>query len=68
MSVDYELILLIVKIGVALFSMVTLYIFRRDILKIITDITVGGDTKEYVGKDISEIKERLNDRINEVLK
>ena len=68
MSVDYELILLTVKIGVALFSMVTLYIFRRDILKIITDITVGGDTKEYVGKDISEIKERLNDRINEVLK
>ena len=58
----------ILKIGGVVLSTILLYRFRRDILKIVTDIVVGGDTKEYVGRDMNEIRERLDSRIEEVLK
>ncbi len=68
MEMDLETIYLIVKIGAVAISGIVLYIFRRDIIKVVTDIAVGGDTKEYVGKDLNEIKQRTESRIDEVLK
>ena len=68
MDIDLETVYLIVKIGAVVVSGIVLYIFRRDIIKIVTDIVVGGDTKEYVGKDLNEIKLRTESRIDEVLK
>lgn len=68
MDIDIETVYTILKIGGVVLSTILLYRFRRDILKIVTDIVVGGDTREYVGKDLNEIKGRVDSRIEEVLK
>ena len=67
MEMDIETIYWIIKISIALLSLVLLYRFKGEIVKVITDIIVGGDTKEYVGTDFSEIKERIKRRMEEVL-
>ncbi len=68
MDIDLETVYMILKIGAVIVSGIILYRFRRDIVKIVTDIVVGGDTKEYVGKDLNEIRQRTESRIEEVLK
>lgn len=68
MDIDIETVYTVLKICGVVLSTILLYRFRRDILKIVTDIVVGGDTKEYAGKDLNEIRERLDSRIEEVLK
>ena len=67
MEIDLETIYWILKIGVVLLSVILIYRFKGEIIKVITDIIVGGDSKEYVGKDLTEIKERIESRMEEVL-
>ncbi len=67
MEIELETIYWILRITVVLFSVVFVYRFKGEIVKVITDIIVGGDTKEYVGKDLAEIRERIEDRMEEVL-
>ena len=67
MGIDLETIYWILKIGVVLLSVILIYRFKGEIIKVITDIIVGGDSKEYVGKDLTEIKERIESRMEEVL-
>ena len=68
MTMDSETIYLILKIAAIGISGLVLYRFRRDIIKVVTDIIVGGDTKEYVGKDVVEIRERIEERMDGVLR
>ena len=68
MEMDLETIYWILRIAIVLFSVILVYRFKGEIIKVITDIIVGGDTKEYVGKDLTEIKNRIDERMEEVLK
>ena len=68
MDIDLETIYLVLKIAGVILSAILLYRFRRDIVKVVTDILVGGDTKEYVGKDVAEIKKRIEERMDGVLR
>ena len=68
MDIDLETVYLLLKIAGVVLSAILLYRFRRDIVKVVTDIIVGGDTKEYVGKDVAEIKKRIEERMDGVLR
>lgn len=53
---------------VTIVSMVTLLIFKRRIKKIISDLVIGSDTSEYQELSISEMRDRIESRMDEVLK
>ena len=59
---------LMLKIGVTLFSLVTLYLFRRKIMNIIDGLLVGGDVTDYEGKTASEVYESINEKLDTILK
>lgn len=56
-----------VKIGITIASILSLWYFRRQIVKVITDIMISGDSSKYQCKDVSEILEEIDKRINEVV-
>ncbi len=56
------------KIGVTVVSCLSLWYFRRKIVKTVTDIMIGGDSSKYEGKLVSEILENIDTRLNEVLR
>lgn len=58
----------LLKIGVSIVSIVSIYIFRRQIKKMLTDLVIGGDTSKYVDKSVSEISESIDSRLSEMLK
>ncbi len=53
---------------VTLISMVTLFLFKRRIKKIITDLVIGSDTSEYQDVSVPEMRDRIEARMDEVLK
>ena len=53
---------------VTIISMVTLLLFKRRIKKIISDLVIGSDTSEYQELSISEMRDRIESRMDEVLK
>ena len=53
---------------VTIVSMVTLLLFKRRIKKIISDLVIGSDTSEYQELSISEMRDRIESRMDEVLK
>lgn len=53
---------------VTIVSMVTLLLFKRGIKKIISDLVIGSDTSEYQELSISEMRDRIESRMDEVLK
>lgn len=53
---------------VTLISMVTLFLFKRRIKKIITDLVIGSDTSEYQDVTVSEMRDRIEQRMDEVLR
>ena len=55
------------KIAIAVASIVSLYYFRRQIAKIISDLVAGGDTAKYQGRTVSDIMEDLDERLKEVI-
>ena len=68
MDIELETIYTILKIAGVILSAIVLYRFRREIVKTVADIIVGGDTKEYAGKDVAEIRKRIEERMEEVLR
>ena len=56
------------KIAITVVSVISLYLFRRRIIKIVSDIIVGGDTTRYNGKQVSEIMEDVESRLDEVIR
>ena len=56
------------KIGVSVISLISLYIFRRQIKKMITDLVIGGDTSKYVDKSAAEISDSIDSCLSELLK
>ena len=53
---------------VTIISMVTLFLFKRRIKKIITDLVIGSDTSEYQDVSIPEMRDRIESRMDEVLR
>ncbi len=53
---------------VTVVSMVTLFLFKRRIKKIITDLVIGSDTSEYQDVTVPEMRDRIESRMDEVLK
>lgn len=58
----------IVKIAVSVLSLVFLYLFRRKIVKFLSDAFVGGDTERYQEESIQDIRDRVERTIQEVLR
>lgn len=59
---------LMLKIGITLFSLVTLYLFRRKIMSIIDGLIIGGDVTDYEGKKASEVYDSINEKLDTILK
>ncbi len=57
-----------VKITVTIASLLSLYLFRRQITKVVTDIMTGQDTSKYDGSTPSEILDSVDRRLEEVLR
>lgn len=53
---------------VTIISMVTLFLFKRRIKKIITDLVIGSDTSEYQDVSVPEMRDRIESRMDEVLR
>ena len=53
---------------VTVISAVTLFLFKRKIKKVITDLVIGSDTSEYQDITVSEMRDRIESRMDEVLK
>lgn len=58
----------LLKIMITVVSCFSLWYFRRGIVKVITDIMIGGDSSKYNGRNVSDILEDVDTRLNEVLK
>lgn len=65
---DSELIFNIVKIGATVCSIIVLWLFRRNITKVVIDLMVGGDSSKYVDRDPDTIVHDVENRMKEVLK
>lgn len=57
----------VIKIIITGASVLFLYLFRRKIVKIVTDVMVGGDSSKYDGKSVSDILDDINVRLGEVV-
>ncbi len=55
-------------VAVTAASMVILWIFKRQIRKVVSDLVIGSDTAEYQDLEITEIRDRIESRMDEVLK
>lgn len=53
---------------VSIVSMVTLFLFKRRIKKVITDLVIGSDTSEYQDVTVPDMRDRIESRMDEVLK
>ncbi len=53
---------------VTIISMVTLFLFKRKIKKVVTDLVIGSDTSEYQDVTIPEMRDRIEQRMDEVLR
>ena len=53
---------------VTVISMVTLFLFKRRIKKVLTDLVIGSDTSEYQDVTVPEMRDRIESRMDEVLK
>lgn len=53
---------------VTVISAVTLFLFKRRIKKIITDLVIGSDTSEYQDVTVPEMRDRIEQRMDEVLR
>ena len=53
---------------VTVISMVTLFLFKRRIKKVITDLVIGNDTSEYQDVTVPEMRDRIESRMDEVLR
>ena len=53
---------------VTVISAVTLFLFKRRIKKVITDLVIGSDTSEYQDVSVPEMRNRIEQRMDEVLR
>ncbi len=53
---------------VTIISMVTLFLFKRKIKKVVTDLVIGSDTSEYQDVSVPEMRDRIEQRMDEVLR
>ena len=53
---------------VTVISMVTLFLFKRKIKKVVTDLVIGSDTSEYQDVSVPEMRDRIEQRMDEVLR
>ena len=58
----------LIKIAITVVSVISLWYFRRQIVKVITDLLVGGDSSKYDGKQVSEIMEDIDNKLGEMLR
>ena len=65
MDLDWD-ILRVVLVTCA--SAIVLFIFKRQIKKVVTDLVVGSDTNEYQDLSVTDIRDRIEDRLDKVLK
>ena len=58
---------LLIKIGITAGSLILLWLFKRKIMKVISDIITGNDTEVYQGKTVIEIRDGIEATMDEVL-
>ena len=64
---DEETLMLILKIGITVGSLILLWTFKKNIMNILNDIVNIG-TNKYKGKSVDEIREEMEMKMDEVLK
>ena len=64
-STVYDLLRVIIVTAV---SMLLLWIFKRQIRKVVTDLVVGSDTAEYQDVTVTDLRDRIESRMDEVLR
>lgn len=55
-------------IVIPIISMVALFLFKRRIMKVVTDLVIGSDTSDYQEVSVPELRDRIEGRMDEVLK
>ena len=65
---DHDTIWLIFKIVATAGSFLFLFIYKKKIKKMATDLIVGGDTGPYEGRSFIEIRKDMEDKMDEVLR
>ena len=56
------------KIAVAIGSIIMIYLFRKKITGVVSDLIIGGDSSRYKEVPTSEILKRIDRRLDEVLR
>lgn len=64
-SATYDILRVVLVTAI---SMILLWVFKRQIRKVVTDLVVGSDTAEYQDTSISDLRDRIESRMDEVLK
>lgn len=64
-STAYDIFRVIIVTAV---SMLLLWIFKRQIRKVVTDLVVGSDTAEYQDVTVTDLRDRIESRMDEVLR
>ena len=59
---------LLVKIGATVGSFILLWVFKKQLIKMVTDVVVGSDTTEYEGRNYTDIRDGMEAKMDEVLK
>ena len=67
-TMEATLVIDVIKIVVTILSLFFLYLFRRKIVKFLSDAFVGGDTSRYQEESIQDIRERIERMMQEVLR
>ncbi len=65
---DIATVDLIRVVVVTCVSMIILWVFKRQIRKVVTDLVTGSDTAEYQDLEISDLRDRIEERMDEVLR
>ena len=64
---DENTMWLIVKIGVTVGSFVLLFIFKNQLIRMVSNVIVGSETEEYEGKTFAEVRENVEKKMDRVL-
>ena len=58
---------LIIKIIATVGSVLLLLIFKKQLVRMITNVVVGGDSESYEGKTYTEVREEIEKKMDRVL-
>ena len=64
---DENTMWLIVKIGATVISFVLLFIFKNQLIRMVTNVVVGSETEGYEGRTFTEVRDSVEKKMDKVL-